>query len=427
MNPGGTAHVEGKAGATTHLPAPGTRISIDELALFGGTPAFTEVLHVGRPNIGDRDRLMQRFNQMLDTRWLSNGGPFVREFEQRICDLVGVKHCVAMCNATVALEIVTRALGLKGEVIVPSFTFVATAHALQWQRITPVFCDIDPETHTIDPEKVERMITPRTTGILGVHLWGRGCDVEALASIARRRDLRLLFDAAHAFGCTHNGRMIGSFGDAEVFSFHATKFLNSFEGGAVVTNDDELARKIRLMKNFGFHAYDDVGYIGINGKMTEASAAMGLTSMESMDEFIAVNLVNYHAYREGLAGIPGVSLVGYNPHEKSSYQYVITEIDEARTGLSRDQLLTVLHAEQVLARRYFYPGVHRMEPYRSYFPNADLLLPETRRLCQRVLSLPTGTAVDPGIIARVCDVVRFAVAHGPEIAARAAETAPAEG
>jgi len=423
MIPGGRALEQVSITEPIPVPLPGQRDSLADLALFGGTPAFADTLHVGRPNIGDRERLMQRFNQMLDTRWLSNGGPFVREFERRICELVGVKHCVVMCNATVALEIVIRALGLKGEVIVPSFTFVATAHALQWQKITPVFCDIDPDTHTLDPRKVERMITPRTTGILGVHLWGRGCDVEALASIARRRDLRLLFDAAHAFGCTHNGRMIGGFGDAEVFSFHATKFLNSFEGGAVVTNDDELARKIRLMKNFGFRAYDDVGYIGINGKMSEASAAMGLTSLESMDEFIAVNLVNYHAYREELAGLPGVSLIGYDPAERSSYQYVIAEIDEAQAGLSRDQLMAVLHAERVLARRYFYPGAHRMEPYRSYFPNADLLLPHTRRVGEQVLSLPTGTAVDRETIARVCEIIRFAIAHGREIAARVGRAA----
>ena len=394
------------------------RRTIEDLALFGATPTFEQMLHVGRPNIGNREKLMERLNKMLDTRWLSNAGPFVCEFERRISEMVGVKHCVVMCNATVALEIVTRALGLKGEVIVPSFTFVATAHALQWQKITPVFVDIDPETHTIDPTKVERMITPRTTGILGVHLWGRGCDVEALAAIARRRNLRLLFDAAHAFGCTHNGRMIGSFGDAEVFSFHATMFLNSFEGGAVVTNDDELARKIRLMKNFGFRAYDDVGYIGINGKMTEASAAMGLTSLESMDEFIAVNHANYLRYREQLSGIPGLSVVGYDEREKVSYQYVITEVDGAEAGLSRDQLMAVLHAEHVLARRYFYPGVHRMEPYRSYFPNAEVLLPNTCRVGARVLSLPTGTAVNQEIIDRVCAIIRFAVAHGREIAAR---------
>ena len=402
-----------KSGVAVRIEDP-----ISELALFGGRRAFTETLHVGRPNIGNRDKLMERFNQMLDTRWLSNAGPFVREFEQRISELVGVKHCVVMCNATVALEIVTRALGLKGEVIVPSFTFVATAHALQWQKITPVFCDIDPATHTIDPAKVERMITPRTTGILGVHLWGRGCDVEALAAIARRRNLKLLFDAAHAFGCTHKGKMIGGFGDAEVFSFHATKFLNSFEGGAVVTNDDELARKIRLMKNFGFRSYDDVGYIGINGKMTEASAAMGLTSMESMHDFIAVNAANYGHYRDGLRGVPGLRLVGYDEREKSSYQYVITEIEEGQAGLSRDQLVSVLHAEGVLARRYFHPGVHRMEPYRSYFPNAEVLLPQTRRVSDRVMSLPTGTAVDGATIAQVCAIIRFAIAHGHEIAER---------
>ncbi len=394
------------------------RLTVDDLAIFGGTPIFAEDLHVGRPNIGNRERLMERFNQMLDSRCLSNGGPFVREFEQRIADMVGVKHCVVMCNETVALEIVTRALGLKGEVIVPSFTFVATAHALQWQEITPVFCDIDPATHTIDPAKVERMITPRTTGILGVHLWGHGCDVEALAAIAKRRGLRLLFDAAHAFGCTHKGRMIGSFGDAEIFSFHATKFLNSFEGGAVATNDDQLAGKIRLMKNFGFQSYDDVIYIGINGKMTEASAAMGLTSMESMDDFIAINAANYRRYCEELRDVPGLRVVGYDEREKSSYQYVITEIEATETGISRDQLQTVLHAERVLARRYFHPGVHRMEPYRSYFPNAEMLLPHTRRVSDRVLSLPTGTAVNHDTIAQVCAIVRFAIAHGREIAAR---------
>jgi dTDP-4-amino-4,6-dideoxygalactose transaminase len=389
-----------------------------DLAIFGGAPSFQDLLHVGRPNIGNRERLFERFNQMLDTRWLSNAGPFVLEFERKIAELVGVKHCVVMCNATVALEIVTRALDLEGEVILPSFTFVATAHALQWQKITPVFCDIDPTTHTIDPAKVEGMITPRTTGIVGVHLWGRGCDVDALADIARRRRLKLLFDAAHAFGCTHKGKMIGSFGNAEVFSFHATKFLNSFEGGAVVTNDDELARKIRLMKNFGFRAYDDVGYIGINGKMTEAAAAMGLTSLESMDDFVAVNIANYQRYREELQGVPGVRMVGYDEHEKSSYQYVIVEIDEAYTGLSRDQLMALLHAERVLARRYFHPGAHRMEPYRSYFPHAEMLLPQTRRVSDRVLSLPTGTAVNPQMVSQVCSIIRFAIAHGREIAAR---------
>ena len=255
---------------------------LEDLAVYGAPPAFNEKLHVGRPNIGDRAKLLERVNNILDNRWLTNNGPYVQEFEQRIADMIGVRHCVAMCNATVALEITIRALELSGEVIVPSFTFVATAHALQWQEMTPVFSDIDPKSHNLDPARVEQMITPRTSAIIGVHLWGRPCNVEALAEIAARRGLKLLFDAAHAFGCSYKGRMIGGFGDAEVFSFHATKIINSFEGGAVVTNNDVLANKIRLMRNFGFAGYDNVTRLGLNGKMTEVCAAMGLTSLEAM-------------------------------------------------------------------------------------------------------------------------------------------------
>src|ERR1700730_9984149 len=219
---------------------------IGDLAVFGAKPAFAEALHVGRPNIGERRKFEERIGDILDRKWLTNGGRYVTEFEQRVAELAAVEHCVVMCNATVALEIAIRALGMTGEVIVPSFTFVATAHALQWQESTPVFCDIEARTPTIDPGQIEKKITTRTTGIIGVHTWGRGCDVEALEAIARRRSLQLLFDAAHAFACAHNGKPIGGFGRCEVFSFHATKFFNSFEGGAVVTNDDSLAEKMRL-------------------------------------------------------------------------------------------------------------------------------------------------------------------------------------
>ncbi len=227
-------------------------------AILGGAPAFAEAMHVGRPNLGDRARLQERIDGMLDARWFSNGGPLVMEFEQQIAQTIGVKHCIATCNGTTALMLAIRGLDMKGEVIVPSFTFVATAHALQWQQTKPVFCDIDPVTHNLDPVDVERRITPETTGIIGVHLWGRPCDTTALEDIARRHGLKLLLDASHAFACSSGGRMIGSFGDAEVFSFHATKFLNAFEGGAVVTNSDEVARKLRLMRNFGFTGYDTV-------------------------------------------------------------------------------------------------------------------------------------------------------------------------
>ncbi|MBM4074349.1 MAG: aminotransferase class I/II-fold pyridoxal phosphate-dependent enzyme, partial [Planctomycetes bacterium] len=288
---------------------------------------FSSPRHVGCPNFGDRDRFMARVNEIWKSRWLTNNGPYVQEFEKRIADYVGVRHCVAMVNATVALEIATRALNFHGEVIIPSFTFVATAHALGWQEITPVFCDVDRQTHVIDPSCVERLITPRTTGIIGVHIWGRACPIEALQEIADRRGLRLMFDAAHAFGCTHRGQMIGGFGDCEVFSFHATKFLNSGEGGAVVTNNGELAEKLRFMRNFGFSGYDEVSYVGTNGKMNELSAALGLTNLESIDQFIEVNKRNHAIYREELNGAPGLLVHEYDFSEKNSYQYVVIEID----------------------------------------------------------------------------------------------------
>jgi dTDP-4-amino-4,6-dideoxygalactose transaminase len=389
--------------------------NIQDLAIFGRTPAFPEKLHVGRPNIGNRDHLLVRINDMLDRNWLSNNGPYVQEFEQRIANTLDVKHCIAMCNGTVALEIAIRALELTGEVIIPSFTFIATAHALQWQEITPVFCDVDSETHTINPWRIEAMITPRTSGIIGVHVWGQPCNIDILTEIANKHNLNLLFDASHAFGCSFNGRMIGNFGQAEVFSFHATKFLNSFEGGAIVTNDDELANKIRLMKNFGFAGYDNVIYIGTNGKMAEISAAMGLTGLESLDEFIKVNYQNYRQYWSELSDIPGLRFLTYNEVEQCNYQYIILEIDESITGISRDTLMNILWAENVLARRYFYPGCHRMEPYRSYFPHSGLLLPETEQLVQRVLVLPTGTAVNSVDIRKICQIVRFAVQNGREV------------
>lgn len=389
--------------------------NLEELTIFGGKPVFEEVLHVGRPNLGDRQRFLERVNDMLDRRWLTNNGPFVQEFEKKIAEYIGVKHCIAMCNATVALEITIRALGLAGEVIVPSMTFIATAHALQWQEITPVFCDIDPASLCLDPGRVEELITPRTTGIIGVHLFGRPCDVNALQEIAERRGLKLMFDAAHAFGCSKGGYMIGGFGNAEVFSFHATKFLNTFEGGAVVTNNDNLAAKIRLMKNFGFAGQDNVSYIGTNGKMNEVSAAMGLTSLESLDEFVEINKRNYYLYQRELAGIPGISLRQYNESEQCNYQYIILMVDENATGISRDRIVDILRAENILARRYFYPGCHRMEPYRSYFPHARLLLPVTEKVVRQVIALPTGTAVGADEIEKISAIIRTIVLHNVQI------------
>ena len=368
----------------------------------------SEKLYVGRPNIGNRETLLARINEMLDRRWLSNDGPLVQDFEKRISDFLGVKHVVAMCNATVALEIASRALNLNGEVIVPSYTFIATAHALQWQETTPVFCDMDSATHNIDPAKIERLITPRTTGILGVHVWGRGCDTEAIEEIAARRNLKVMYDASHGFACSKGGRMLGTFGECEVFSFHATKFLNCFEGGAVVTNNDDLAEKMRLTRNFGFKGFDNVIYLGVNGKMSEVHAAMGLTNLDAVEEIIAVNRRNYEAYRAGLANVPGISVIDYDPAERNNYQYVVIEVDPEVCPRNRDEIVEALHAENIIARKYFWPGCHKMEPYRSLQPNAGLLLPETERVSAQVIVLPTGQAVEVETVARVCEIIRSA-------------------
>lgn len=392
--------------------------SINELAVLGGAPAFDRKLHVGQPNVGDRAYFMTRVERILDSRWFTNHGECVRELEASLADYLGVAHCIAVCNATVGLEIAIRAMPMQGEVIVPSMTFIATPHSLQWQQIKPVFCDIDPATHLLDPALVEGLITERTTGILGVHVWGRPCAVEALQAIADRHRLHLLFDAAHAFGCSYRGRMIGNFGRAEVFSFHATKFFNSFEGGAITTNDAELAQKIRLMTNFGFAGYDNVIHVGTNGKMSEVAAAMGLTSLRSVGEFIEVNQRNHAAYRRRLSVLPGFELCVYDDDAQNNYQYVVVEYTPPEGAPTRDQLVQALWAENVMARKYFWPGCHRMEPYRTLYPEAGQRLPHTDAVTARLLILPTGTGISLDEIERLCDLLERMTSPGARLGDR---------
>jgi dTDP-4-amino-4,6-dideoxygalactose transaminase len=367
---------------------------------------MNDKLYVGRPNIGSRERFLQRVNEMFDRRWLSNDGPLLKEFEQRIAGITGTKHAIAVCNATAGIELASRALEFKGEVILPSYTFIATAHALQWQGITPVFADMEPQSHNVDPDKIEELITPRTTGIVGVHVWGRACDTEAIEAIAAKHNLKVMYDASHGFGCSAGGRMLGSFGECEVFSFHATKFINCFEGGVATTNNDDLAEKMRLMRNFGFVDYDKVVYLGMNGKMNEVCAAMGLTNLEAMEDIVAVNKRNYLAYCEELRSVAGVSVIRYEPEEKNNYQYVVIEVDPDVCANNRDEIVDALHAENVIARKYFWPGCHRMEPYRTTQPDVWKRLPETERVAARVIVLPTGQTVDEEMVRRICEIVR---------------------
>lgn len=379
--------------------------SFNDLAINGAPPAFPEIVHVGCPNIGSYENFLQYTKEIFSRRWLTNNGVLVQELERQIAKYIKVKHCVAMCNGTVALEIAIRALGLEGEVIIPSFTFIATAHALSWQAITPVFADINPQTHTIDPDSVCKMITPKTTGIVGVHLWGNSAPVKELQAIADKYGLSLMFDAAHAFGCSYQKEMIGNFGKCEVFSFHATKFFNTFEGGAVVTNDGNLAEAIRLMRNFGFAGLDNVIYPGTNGKMTEVCAAMGLVNMESIDDFIKINSLNYKMYKDGFADLPSINLLEYNEGEFNNYQYIVIEVSND-CPVSRDEILRTLQAENIFARKYFWPSCHNMKPYRELYPHAGLLLPNTKKVADRVILLPTGTSISSDTIQIVISTIR---------------------
>jgi dTDP-4-amino-4,6-dideoxygalactose transaminase len=385
------------------------------LAILGGPPSFSETLHVGRPHVGGREGFLRRAQAMLDRRWLTNNGPYVVELEERIAARIGVKHCVVVSSGTTALGLLARAARLTGEVIVPSFTFVATAHAFDWLGIVPVFCDIDADTWTLNASACEAAIGPSTSAIIGVHTFGRPCDVSALGAVAVRHDLPLFFDAAHAFGCTHDHRHIGSFGDAEVFSFHATKVFHTFEGGAVTTNHDWLAAELRLLRNFGFNGYDTVGGPGINGKMPEVCAAMGLANLDVFGETVEASRVTFERYREGLAGIPGLTLRDHETTERRNWHYVVVEVDHEAFGLDRDALVRALEAENVLARRYFYPGVHAMEPYRTRDPEARGRLPQTVRVAARAMALPAGSEIARDHVDAICTIVRAAGLQAPAV------------
>ena len=382
------------------------------LAVLGATPRFSQPLHVGRPNIPDKAAVLARIEASLDRGWLTNDGPLVRDLEARLADYLGVSHCVAMANATVAMEVVARALGLHGEVIVPGFTFIATAHAFSWLGLTPVFCDIDRATHMIDVQSAEQAITPRTSAIVGVHLWGNACDVTSLSELAARHSLALIYDSAHALGASVDGTRVGGFGNAEVFSFHATKFFNTFEGGAVTTNDAALAARLRLMRNFGFAGYDHVVAHGTNAKLSEAHAAMGLTMIEHVDRLAARNRETWERYADALRN-RAVRLVAPADPRSSNYQYVVCEVTDD-SALTRDQLLNVLWQENIRARRYFFPGCHRTDPY----ADSGVSLPVTEEVASRVMVLPAGALITAEEIAEVVDVIECALTAADQLGNR---------
>lgn len=392
------------------LGKPVAKRTFDDLAIAGGSPAFDQPLHVGRPNLPDREAFFRLAEEIFDRRWLSNRGPVLLEFEDALSRHLQVEHVVAVCNATVGIEVLLRVLGLKGEVIVPAFTFVATAHAVEWMGLKPVFADVEIGNHNLDLAHALELITSDTVALMPVHLWGEPCRPGEFQELARRKGLKLLFDAAHAFSCHSEGTPIGGFGDAEVFSFHATKTFNSFEGGAITTNDSKLVQELRLAINFGFSGVDQVSTVGTNAKMTEICAAMGLCQLKTIEKTIETNRLHQQTYADVLNPVSGIEFRRDTSAERRNYQYCVAEVME-----HRDQLLKVLHAENVLARRYFYPGVHRMKPYCDR--NPSLSLPNTEAIASRVLVLPTGTSMSTENVADVANLIRVALSDPDRLAA----------
>jgi dTDP-4-amino-4,6-dideoxygalactose transaminase len=392
-----------------------TKNTIDDLAVFGGEPLFHEVLHVGRPNIINREALISRINEAMDRRWLSNDGPLVNELEARFSDFLDVQHCIAVTNATTGLQLAAKALDIRGEVIVPSFTFIGTAHALAWIGLKLVFCDVLSENHTLNPDVVEEKINGKTGAILSVHLWGGASDIDALQQIADRHRIPLIFDAAHAIGSTYKKQRLGGFGALSVFSLHATKAINSLEGGLVTTNNDELAKKIRLMRSYGFESEDCVTMLGINAKMNEFSAAMGISNLEGYEFLRDHNHKLYAAYCNGLLGINGVSFLRANDKEENNYHYAVIAIDES-APIKRDTLHRVLVAENIYARRYFRPGCHLSPPY-CLSGNIDAL-PVTENLSATLLQLPTGQQMNIEKAQYIAGLIRLCLDNGAEIESR---------
>lgn len=390
------------------MRGPGAGESIRMLALLGGDKIFPQGIRFVHPKPPALARLRGWLDPMLESGRLTNLGPNVQAFEQAIARAAGTAECVTVANATLGLILVPWAWGLQGEVIAPSFTFSASIHALVWAHLTPVLVDVDSRTLTIDPRAVEAAITPRTSAILAVCVFGIPPHLDALEAIARRHKLRLLCDTAQGFGSRYHGRPLGGFGDAEVFSFHAAKVLPTGEGGAVVTNDRLLARRIRLATNFGNPGSGDCEVIGLNAKMTEWSAILGLAGLETFEADLAQRRALWDAYASRLSRLPGVRIPELpDAHCQGNGQNFSLVIDEAQFGLSRDELQRVLEAEGVECKRYFDPPIHRMRAYQGASVRMGPL-EVTERVARSTLSLPLHLYVGLDDVAALCDTIEAA-------------------
>jgi dTDP-4-amino-4,6-dideoxygalactose transaminase len=366
---------------------------------------FPEPIYVTSPLLPPLEAVMARLAEVWSSGWITNNGRQQELLESALRAYLGVSQLSLFNNGTIALFTALRALDLRGEVITTPFTFPATPHALAWSGVTPVFADVDPVRLTLDPARVEEAITPQTTGILGVHVYGLPCDVDGLQHVAERHGLKVVYDGAHAFGTTVNGAGIGTFGDITMFSFHATKLFHTAEGGALACCDEAMRHRINQLKNFGIIDPETVLSIGLNGKMNELQAALGLAVLDCLQAEIAKRKALLDLYRRRLSAVPGVSMVDEPPGVESSYQYCAIRIDEARFGCSRDGVHRELLKHNVISRKYFFPLCSDYACYRD-LPSADpARLPVARKAALQVLCLPLYGSLPLPAVQCICEII----------------------
>ena len=360
---------------------------------------------VTSPLLPSLDELNVYLKDIWQRRWITNNGHYHKELERALCEYLGVPFVSLFTNGTLPLITALQALRITGEVITTPFSFVATTHALWWNGIKPVFVDIDPETCNLDPEKIEAAITPRTTAIMPVHVYGRPCDTARIQEIADTYGLKVIYDAAHAFGVRVDGESVLKAGDLSTLSFHATKVYNTIEGGALVMHDEQTKRRIDYLKNFGFAGETTVVAPGINSKMDEVRAAYGLVNLRQVDRAIEARRHVADAYRTGLRGVRGIRFMDDLPGVRHNYAYFPVFVDEREYGMSRDELYFKMKEHNVLGRRYFYPLISTFSTYRGLGSAHPDNLPVATRMAEQVICLPMYYGLTDEQIERILSLI----------------------
>ncbi|MCH3923917.1 MAG: DegT/DnrJ/EryC1/StrS family aminotransferase [Bacteroidales bacterium] len=361
---------------------------------------------VTSPLLPPLEEFIPYLQKIWDSKWITNNGQFHRELEEKLCEYLGVKYISIFTNGTIPLITALQALRITGEVITTPYSFVATTHALWWNGIKPVFVDIDSKTLNLDPEKIERAITPKTTAIMPVHVYGYPCNIDAIQEVADKYGLKVIYDAAHAFGVRVNGESILNYGDMSTLSFHATKIYNTVEGGALVCHDEKTKQRIDYLKNFGFAGETEVVAPGINGKMDEMRAAYGLLNLKHVDEAIMHRQNVAKAYRVALKDVEGISFLDDIEGVRHNYSYFPIFVDETQYGMTRDELYFKLKDNGILGRRYFYPLISDFSTYRGLDSASKDNLPIANKVANSVICLPIYNTLNNEDVERIIEIIK---------------------